>query len=150
MKDTDNIKSVAQLKPDYLGFIFYPGSPRYFSGTVDSFNDIITGEIGKIGVFVNEQPDRVIQKVKAYHLDMIQLHGNETPEYCSHIKEEGIPLIKAIRIRAEQDFDDLEKYENTCDYFLFDTCEITNASVTTDHNMCGNGSGYFYRCDIYC
>lgn len=121
MKDPDNIRLAAQLKPDYLGFIFYPGSPRHFTGTVDPFDDIIPRGIEKVGVFVNEPPDSVLRKAEVYHLDMIQLHGNETPEYCSYLKDRGIPLIKAIRINTEQDFNDLELFENRCDYFLFDT-----------------------------
>jgi len=121
MKDPDNIRLVALLKPDYLGFIFYSGSPRHFSSAVDPYNDLIPKGIGRVGVFVNEQIDSVFKKVVSYHLDMIQLHGNETPEYCSHFKDKGIPLIKAIRINTDQDFNDLEKFENTCDYFLFDT-----------------------------
>jgi phosphoribosylanthranilate isomerase len=121
MRDPDNIRSVVKLKPDYLGFIFYSGSPRYFSGMAGLFHDMIPEGIGKIGVFVNEQPDTVLKCIEAYHLDMIQLHGNETPEYCSYLKDKGIPLIKAIRINTEQDFNDLEVFENICDYFLFDT-----------------------------
>jgi phosphoribosylanthranilate isomerase len=121
MKDPDNTRLVALLKPDYLGFIFYHGSPRNFTGFIDLSNNVIPAEIGRVGVFVNEQPETVLKKVEVYNLDMIQLHGNETPEYCFHFRDKAIPLIKAIRINGAEDFNDLEKFENTCDYFLFDT-----------------------------
>jgi phosphoribosylanthranilate isomerase len=121
MKDLENTRLVALLKPDWLGFIFYPGSPRNFTGIVDQYNKVIPGEIGRVGVFVNEHPENVLKKVEVYNLDMIQLHGNETPEYCSHFSDKPIPLIKAIRINTAEDFNDLEKFENTCDYFLFET-----------------------------
>ena len=121
MKDPDNIRLIAKLKPDYLGFIFYSGTPRHFSGSASLFHDMIPEGIGKIGVFVNEQPDTVLKNIEAYRLDMIQLHGTETPEYCFYLKNKGTPVIKAIRINTEKDFNDLEKFEDKCDYFLFDT-----------------------------
>src|SRR4030042_3235116 len=110
MRDPDNIRCVAELKPDYMGFIFYSGSPRHFDSTVDPFNDIIIEGIGKVGVFVNEPPKSVLKKAGEYHLDMIQLHGNETPEYCSIVKKEGFPLIKTVRIFTEKDFNNLEVF----------------------------------------
>jgi len=121
MKDPDNIRLVAELKPDYMGFIFYSGSPRHYSGTVDPFIHMNAQETGKIGVFVNEPIDSVLNKAERFHLDMIQLHGNETPAYCYHIKKEGLPIVKAIRIFKEKDLNNLGIYEDTCDYFLFDT-----------------------------
>ena len=121
MKDPENIRQVAELKPDYLGFIFYAGSQRYFSGNFDPLNDMIPKGIGKVGVFVNEQLYTVLKKIEKYQLDMVQLHGHETPEYCSHLKDQGIQLIKAVRVKTEMDFIDLGKFENICDYFLFDT-----------------------------
>jgi len=121
MRDPDNIRLVAGLKPDYMGFIFYPGSPRHYSGTVDPFIHMDAVEIGKIGVFVDEPVNSVLYKAERFHLNMIQLHGNETPEYCYLIKKEGLRVIKVIRISKASDPDNLKIFEDLCDYFLFDT-----------------------------
>lgn len=87
---------------DAIGFIFYPRSPRYL--TPDEARTIIKGLDGKIttvGVFVNEPIDRLEALVAACGLDMIQLHGDETYEYCAHFPPAKV--IKAIPLRGEED-----------------------------------------------
>jgi len=120
MKDPDNIRLVCELQPDFMGFIFYSGSPRYFEGTDDPFSHTDVQGTEKVGVFVNETVESVLYKIGRYKLDMVQLHGNETPEYCSTIKRAGIPIIKAACINNHKDLENLSVFENHCDYFLFD------------------------------
>ena len=117
MKYSENILEVSQLLPDYLGFIFYEKSSRFFDGEIPE----ISKSIKKVGVFVNATLEEIKSKIKKYDLDLIQLHGNETPEFCRNLKKESIEIIKVFSVDDDFDFQILEAYENVCDYFLFDT-----------------------------
>ena len=116
----DNFNEVLTLKPDFAGMIFYPKSPRYVPSDADrELKRKIYGTF-KTGVFVNESFDRIIETVKEFNLDFVQLHGGESPEFCAKIREK-IPVIKAFGISSPEDFFKTESYENCADYFLFDT-----------------------------
>lgn len=117
MKFANNILEVSTLLPDYLGFIFYEKSSRYFEGEIPE----IPSSIKKVGVFVNEQYEEIKRKFKSYKLDLIQLHGDESPEFCKKLSDEKIKIIKAFSVDDHFDFQILERYEDVCDYFLFDT-----------------------------
>ena len=78
MKYQENIAEVAHLQPDYLGFIFYEKSPRFFDGIIPN----LPKSIKKVGVFVNASIETIVEKVKKYNLDAIQLHGKESPDFC--------------------------------------------------------------------
>ena len=117
MKYSENILEVSQLLPDYLGFIFYEKSSRFFDGEIPEISE----SVKKVGVFVNATLEEIKSKIKKYDLDLIQLHGNETPEFCSNLKQESIEIIKVFSVDDDFDFKILEAYENVCDYFLFDT-----------------------------
>ena len=115
----DNIGEVASLQPDYVGFIFYPKSPRYVGAgfRMPEFDR----RIQKVGVFVNEPVESVLEKVRIYRLDFAQLHGSESPEVCDMIKNAGVGVIKALQMGDNFDFSQLQQYNATVDYFLFDT-----------------------------
>lgn len=120
MKYRENIKEVAALKPDFMGFIFYDKSKRYFQGEIPNLPDNLI----KIGVFVNENQDKLIGLVHQHNLNAVQLHGDESPAYCGKLKEvlgNGISVIKAFSVSTSFDFKVLEAYRTVCDFFLFDT-----------------------------
>jgi len=120
MKYMDNILSVADLQPDYMGFIFYERSKRHFDGDIPALDP----SIKKTGVFVNSSLSEIIRKVEKYDLKAVQLHGDETVSFCKELKKNTnseIELIKAFSISDEFKFDELSKYDEACDYFLFDT-----------------------------
>jgi len=117
MKYSGNIQEIAQLRPDYLGFIFYEKSERYFDGKLPK----IDKSIQKIGVFVNATLEEILEKIKHYDLQLIQLHGNETPEFCLLLKQSNVTIIKAFSVDDDFDFKVIQPYESVCDYFLFDT-----------------------------
>lgn len=117
MKYTENIQEVATLQPDYLGFIFYEKSPRYCNGKLPE----IPKSILKVGVFVNAAMNDILKKIKEHDLQVVQLHGNETPEVCEVLKIINIEVIKAFSVADDFDFETLAPYESVCDYFLFDT-----------------------------
>ena len=118
MKYSENIQEVASLKPDYLGFIFWNKSSRKFD-----LKELpkLDSSIKKVGVFVDETLEEIKDRIKAFQLDVIQLHGKESVEFCSDLKNERIEIIKAFSINNEFDFSQLKAYENAVDYFLFDT-----------------------------
>ncbi len=122
MTRPDNITAVLMLKPDFMGFIFYPHSPRCITGKVDpGFIQGIASSVITTGVFVNEPPEMILQTAKAYGLRTIQLHGSETPEDCETLRREGLKVIKAFGIKTADDLLQTERYAACSDYFLFDT-----------------------------
>ena len=107
---------------DYLGFIFYEKSPRYIEpGEAGAIINWLEGP-EKVGVFVNQPLDDVNSIAKQTGLDIVQLHGDESPEYCGLIEK---PVIKVIHIEEESvDYllkHQIEQYSEVADYFLFDT-----------------------------
>lgn len=112
-----NPEEVETLQPDYMGFIFWEKSPRYLGGVLPS----ISREIKRVGIFVDASVEEILQKVAQYGLTMVQLHGQEPPELCDHLKNLGIGVIKVFGVEDSFDFSVLEPYENVCDYYLFDT-----------------------------
>lgn len=122
MRDPGNIDQVCAAGPDFLGFIFHPGSSRYAGKNPDpSLFGRIPSSIRKIGVFVNEEIDSLTRLCKKYGFFAAQLHGNETPEYCLTVKESGLTVIKSFSLHEAFDFSIPEAYTTVVDYFLFDT-----------------------------
>lgn len=118
-----NTREVAELQPDYLGFIFWEPSKRFLEGTIPQLPDTIK----KVGVFVDAPIEDVLDKIKTNGLQTIQLHGKESPEFCSEVStaldliDQSVTIIKVFSINDDFDFDELKPYEEVCDYYLFDT-----------------------------
>ncbi|MGK0427611.1 MAG: phosphoribosylanthranilate isomerase [Ulvibacter sp.] len=142
-----NTSEVASLRPDYLGFIFYNKSQRFFNGEIP----VLSSGTSKVGVFVNASTEEISEKINKYKLDVVQLHGDETPEFCkrliehfqnesSEIESPALPVLpvlsgvevsgvevsrvevwKVFGIRDSFNFELLEAYEDVVDKFLFDT-----------------------------
>lgn len=119
MREPENIRSVLKLNPEYMGFIFYEGSPRYV-GKDFSLKDIVFSHTKKIGVFVNENKEKIEQLILQHKLDGIQLHGNESLLDCEYFKEKTM-LIKAVSVEENIDLKYLKTLENKCHLLLFDT-----------------------------
>jgi len=125
MKYRDNMTQIATMQPDYLGFIFYDRSARFFDGEIPD----ISSNIKKVGVFVNAGLEEIIEIVSKYNLQAVQLHGEETPDYCKKLRilchsassGESIKIIKVFSIKDEFNFKTLKPFEEVCDYYLFDT-----------------------------
>jgi phosphoribosylanthranilate isomerase len=117
MKYQENIEAVATLRPDYMGFIFYEGSKRNFDRVIPN----ISKDIKKTGVFVNASIEFVLKKVIDHGLKAVQLHGDESMEYCKKLREKKLEVIKVFSVGEQFSFDVLKKYEEVCHYFLFDT-----------------------------
>lgn len=121
MRDAENIKELAELKPDFIGFILYDKSPRFIGNQLDpELFQSIPREIRKVGVFVNANIDYILQNVKKYNLQYVQLHGNETPDFCKSLRLKGVNIIKAFRLDESFIFSQLNNYKPHVDFFLFD------------------------------
>ena len=118
MREAENIRAVEQSGADWTGFIFYPKSPRF----VKEVPKYLPGKTKKIGVFVNESNEKIIETVARFQLDMVQLHGGESPEFCDELAKNGIRIIKVFSVGTESfPSENVSRYEGKCDYFLFDT-----------------------------
>lgn len=150
MKYQENMASVAALQPDYMGFIFYNKSSRFFDAKIPQ----LPNSVKKTGVFVDADIKTVRHKIETYNLKAIQLHGNESPEYCDKLrkvchaeldsasnrkdlKASQVEVIKVFSIKNEFDFDVLKPYEGIVDYFLFDT-----------KGKLPGGNGYTFNWDV--
>ncbi|WP_299683019.1 phosphoribosylanthranilate isomerase [uncultured Dokdonia sp.] len=115
-----NTQEVAALQPDYLGFIFYEKSPRNFDGEIQ----MLPNGIKKVGVFVDASIAFAKAQIEKYNLDIIQLHGNESPEYIQELKNvisSAVEIWKVFSIKDTFNFERLTPYEGLVNAFLFDT-----------------------------
>ena len=111
------------LNIDFAGFIFHKDSPRYVGDKI-SKDEMQSADfdVKKVGVFVNAGYDEIMETVEDYGLDIVQLHGDETPELCEQLMED-VEVIKAFSIgNSDVSIDEMiEDYDEVCDYYLFDT-----------------------------
>lgn len=124
MRDPENIREAEKLAIDLMGFIFWSKSSRYVS---DKPSYLPTRQ-KRVGVFVDADIKKVTEKAKEYALDLIQLHGKETPDYIQRLRslcpqrgDHAIAIIKALNIADTEDLAKTAQYEGIVDYFLFDT-----------------------------
>lgn len=160
MRDARNIREVSQLGVDMIGMIFYPKSPRYVemqSSHAGIIPDYAKEDIGasdtsedtsgnsskdssktpaRVGVFVDDMVQNIVTRVVNYHLDYVQLHGNEPREMCENLRatldpdiRPGIKIIKAISVSDASDIQKYKEYVGAVDLFLFDTkCKTVGGS----------------------
>lgn len=132
-----NIEQVAMLKPNLMGFIVHPSSPRDVSKGISSLRlNKIPNYISKVLVTVNLPIEQIKEMVQHYGFDSVQLHGSETPSYCNKAKEFA-RVIKAFKVWDTLPVNQLKDYEGKTDLFLFDT----------DGKMAG-GNGYKFKHSI--
>jgi phosphoribosylanthranilate isomerase len=127
---TDMKQAVAldAMGVDYIGFIFYAPSKRYVLNSLElsDLKNFTSSSAKKVGVFVNEPVEHVINIVKNAGLDMVQLHGDEDLEYFAQLRAQlveaslqNVQLIKVFRVGDKMP--EIAAFENSADYFLFDT-----------------------------
>ena len=147
MRDARNIREVSQLGVDMIGMIFYPKSPRYVemqsshAGIIPDYakediNISSTNTPARVGVFVDDMVQNIVTRVVNYHLDYVQLHGNEPRTMCENLRatldpdiRPGIKIIKAISVSDASDIQKYKEYVGAVDLFLFDTkCKTVGGS----------------------
>lgn len=118
----EQLQDLQEMGVDYAGMIFYPGSKRYAGEVLASQSAEISDlSIKKVGVFVNADFDSIMNVVETFGLHAVQLHGDETDEFCLELMDK-VKVIKAIRVRDEKSVrDGVSLFDAACDYFLFDT-----------------------------
>lgn len=135
MREGENIRQVAELGVNWIGMIFWDKSPRNvtmiptYAGIIpDRGSDIGSFKAKRVGVFVDEMPQNIITRVVNYKLDLVQLHGHETPTLIRNLRRTldpdirpGVQFIKAISVEGCNDIAAYKDYEDCVDYFLFDT-----------------------------
>ena len=122
MRDVDNIREVEALGIDWMGFIFWPKSSRY----VSQVPEYLPKNRKRVGVFVDASIGDVMSQAETFSLDIIQLHGQESPSYIAQLTSHlsaltSIKIIKALNIATTADLEATKRYESVVDYFLFDT-----------------------------
>ncbi len=114
LKRKEDIYYVNELKPDYIGFILTDGFRRSISVSLArELHSLLDKDIKTVGVFVNDDIEKINSAVDEGIIDIVQLHGQESPEHCKKIKA---PVIKYF---APQDFDNITDYDT--EYYLFDS-----------------------------
>jgi phosphoribosylanthranilate isomerase len=125
MTQLEQVRKLDEMGLDFAGFIFYHKSPRFVGKH-------IRGEqlkkarlrLGKVGVFVNAPYDEVMRIVDEYGLDMVQLHGDETPRLCEQLAN-YVSVIKVFRLGDDDPIEWIMRpYQEVCDMFLFDTLGV--------------------------
>jgi phosphoribosylanthranilate isomerase len=118
----EQLLSLQEIGVDYAGLIFYGGSPRFIGAhnleaSIFKQNEIT---IKRIGVFVNAKEDEILKAVDDWKLEMVQLHGEESPVFCEKISNH-VKTIKAFRVKEEESLAyKVAPYENAVEYYLFD------------------------------
>ena len=144
MRDANNINDVSNLSINWMGFIFYPKSPRYVrqissnAGIIPDYSSLEmknadendAERIQRVGVFVDDMPQNIVTRVFNYHLDIVQLHGSESPVMIDNLRRtidpdirKGIKIMKAISVKSEEDIQRCKEYYGHVDYFLCHTKE---------------------------
>ena len=122
MRDPENIRQLLQLKPDYMGFIFYDKSPRHVGEDLaESLLKSFPSHTQKVGVFVNAPIEYLKARVSQYELDLVQLHGDESVDYVAELYAVGISVMKVFSVGESFDFSILGQYNPFVEFFLFDT-----------------------------
>lgn len=121
MTQTDQVLKLPDIGATFAGFIFYPKSPRYVFRHTTSSDLKRVNTINKVGVFVNASAEEVLLMVDECRLQMVQLHGDESPRYCERIAD-YVSVIKAFRLSENDSIEWMTApYMEMCDMFMFDT-----------------------------
>ena len=127
MRDAENMAQVSALDINWMGFIFYPKSPRFVdqpealaAAMATSLNNA-DRRIKRVGVFVNASLTEMLETAMSCQLDLLQLHGNESADDCYALQKRGYSVIKAFSIATAEDLLQTASYAGRADYFLFDT-----------------------------
>lgn len=117
------LKQLDGMDIEFAGLIFYKGSPRYVGDKLSGHEvQVLDLDIKKVGVFVDAEFAEIMQAIDDYGLDVVQLHGDETPYQCEELSEHT-EVIKVFSIgEQDKDIDEMiADYDEVCDYYLFDT-----------------------------
>ncbi len=140
MREPQNCIEVAALSPNYMGFIFYEKSPRFVADLSPDIIHKLAKSIEKVAVFVNETENKILEIAKKYNITTLQLHGNESPEFCQLLRKQGFTIFKAFNISNVEDINKISLYENYIDFALLDAKgqQLGGNGTTFDWNLLDN------------
>ena len=118
----ETMTSALENGADFVGLVFYPPSPRHVELEVASYlAEFVPEHIQTVGLFINPDDQTLENTLNAVPLSMIQLHGDETPERVTEIKQKfSLPVMKAISIIHADDLNNAKQYQDVADWLLFD------------------------------
>ncbi|MBR6978797.1 MAG: phosphoribosylanthranilate isomerase [Prevotella sp.] len=145
MREAENLRQVSELDVDWVGMVFWLDSPRFVKqrrargGFYPDYSPLATKitELGglpalaavenkprRVGVFVDDMPQSIVTRVYNFYLDMVQLHGEESPVMIQNLQRtladiRPVKVIKTIKVEGPEDFAKCKQYEGVVDYFLF-------------------------------
>ena len=116
LNNQSSISELNKIGIDFMGFIFFNKSPRFLN------EDLILSNLSKpkVGVFVNENFETIMNYIKKYNLSHVQLHGDEDPLLCEKLMK-VVKVIKAFRVSSDYEINRTNSYLECCNYFLFDS-----------------------------
>lgn len=117
MADRQNLEDLINIKPDFIGFIFYQKSPRNINEPEIILS--VPQTINRVAVVVDKSLQEIENIIKNYNVNVIQLHGNESPDFCNQVNNLGVKTIKAFAVDNNFNFDIIKNYNTN--YYLFDT-----------------------------
>ena len=144
LKDPENLQAAIDNGARYVGFVFYEPSPRHVTFDIawNLARAVPTG-VRSVGLFVNPTDEQIERILTGVQLDMVQLHGDETPQRVAEIKAKyKMPVMKAIRVATAADLDQLEEFEAAADWLLFD------AKADGDDKTMMGGTGHSFDWNI--
>jgi phosphoribosylanthranilate isomerase len=123
MRDAENIASVGALRPDYMGFIFVPSSPRFVGASLSADAVALPSHIQRIGVFQDAPLEEVLDRISQFTLKGVQLHGDEDSDYMQALRtaSPGTLILKAVRVQSAQDIAHIATDGRTPDLFVLDS-----------------------------
>jgi len=128
----DDAIMVVEEGADALGFVFFRESRRYIEpGLAGDISRAVPPLVCKVGVFVNEKEENILRIVNMVGLDAIQLHGDESPEFCARLAEH-VKVIKAFRVSKEEDVEASFKYTNILPLFDTRSSQYGGSGMTFD------------------
>ena len=139
LTDATAVEAAVTHGADMVGFVFYPPSPRNVSAEQAEalLNEVPSG-IDRVGLFVDPETDFLDKILAKARLDLLQLHGDETPERCRAISVYfGLPIIKAIKVSTKADLKAAKDYEDAVDWLMFDARSSTDGALPG-----GNGKAF--------
>ncbi|MBN2138285.1 MAG: phosphoribosylanthranilate isomerase [Sedimentisphaerales bacterium] len=136
----DDAAAAMDMGADLLGFNFYPPSPRYLTcERAAAIINKLPALVDTVGIFVNASPDDIRLAIDTCHLDWVQLHGDETPDFCQALSSVNVKTMKALRVRDAGDIENAEDYFT--DAVLLDAFhpdKYGGTGLTFDWNIVGH------------
>lgn len=122
LTEPESLTAAIKAGADFLGFVFYPASPRYIAPEAAAYlTHYVPKTVRSVGLFVDPEDAALKTTLAQVRLDVIQLHGQESPGRIAEIKQGfGLPVIKAISIASHADLEKIPGYDVVADWLMFD------------------------------